>query len=212
MTNSKNANTIKRDLQRLADEIARCRRMAEFHRDGNDESLAETYDEDATALQTIHDAVVAGDFQYAEYLAHQVDTAVRDRVPVRLYNTICDISEKLAEKAEGEKTMTKKTTKKASKKAAKKTSKKAAKKTSKAKADTDTKMSCLDAAAKVLAESRDALNTTEMFDAMVKKGYWKSDAPTPQNTIYSAILREIKVKGKDSRFCKVERGRFGLSK
>ena len=81
-----------------------------------------------------------------------------------------------------------------------------------AKKGNDKKLSCLDAAAKVLAESKDALNTTEMFNAMVTKKYWSSDAPTPQNTIYAAILREIKTKGKESRFCKTERGRFGLNK
>jgi len=30
--------------------------------------------------------------------------------------------------------------------------------------------------------------------------------------VYSAILREIKVKGDDARFTKVERGRFQLGK
>jgi hypothetical protein len=35
---------------------------------------------------------------------------------------------------------------------------------------------------------------------------------TPAATLYSAILREIKAKGKESRFVKTERGKFGLAK
>ena len=218
---------IKRDLQRLDEEVSRCHRMAKFHRDGEDRSLAETYDRDAADLQALRDAVADGDFQYAERIANKVDTLVRDQIPVRLYNTIC----KIAEEAEGEDSMTTKTRKTTKKKAAKKNNsktrpqgKKAAKATANAKTgkkpaasrkDAEKgggKLSCLDAAAKVLAESKTAMTTREMFDAMVAKGYWTSDVPTPQNTIYSAILREINIRGKDSRFCKVERGRFGLNK
>ncbi len=35
---------------------------------------------------------------------------------------------------------------------------------------------------------------------------------TPQATLYSAILREIKTKGKDGPFQKTERGRFAAAK
>jgi hypothetical protein len=72
------------------------------------------------------------------------------------------------------------------------------------------RMSCLDAAAKVLAEAGEPMNTAAMFDAMVAAGYWTSDKATPQNTIYAAILREIKGKGDAARFRKVERGKFAL--
>ena len=63
--------------------------------------------------------------------------------------------------------------------------------------DAKGKMSGLDAAAKVLAEAGTPMNTRDMWDAMEEKRYWHSDAPTPYNTLYSAILREIKVKGID---------------
>jgi hypothetical protein len=77
---------------------------------------------------------------------------------------------------------------------------------------TGKKMSCLDAAAKVLAEAGKPMNTLAMFDAMVAAGYWSSDKATPQNTIYSAILREIKTKGEASRFRRSEqRGKFELN-
>jgi hypothetical protein len=74
------------------------------------------------------------------------------------------------------------------------------------------RMSCLDAAAKVLAETGEPMNTMAMFDAMVAGGYWSSDKATPQNTIYAAILREIANKGDASRFRRSEqRGKFELS-
>ena len=75
----------------------------------------------------------------------------------------------------------------------------------------DGKMSCLDAAAKVLGEWGSPMTTRDMVDAMVAKGYWKSDAPTPHNTLYSAILREMQKKGDASRFKKADRGKFALS-
>jgi short subunit dehydrogenase-like uncharacterized protein len=74
------------------------------------------------------------------------------------------------------------------------------------------KASALDAAAKVLAETGTAMTTKEMIDAMAAKGYWTSPGgQTPAATLYSAILREINVKAKDSRFRKTERGKFALA-
>lgn len=81
------------------------------------------------------------------------------------------------------------------------------------KTPSDTQLSAIDAAAKVLAESDEPLNTKQMIKAMAEKGYWTSPGgKTPHATLYSAILREIKSKGKDSRFTKVERGKFTRSK
>jgi hypothetical protein len=73
------------------------------------------------------------------------------------------------------------------------------------------KLSCIDAAAQVLADASEPMNTKEMIDAMQSQGLWHSDAPTPHATLYSAILREISKKGSDARFRKVERGRFELT-
>jgi hypothetical protein len=73
------------------------------------------------------------------------------------------------------------------------------------------KTSALDAAAKVLGESKEPLTTKQMIEAMAAKGYWKSPGgKTPAATLYSAIQREIEVKGADSRFKKTERGMFTL--
>ncbi len=73
------------------------------------------------------------------------------------------------------------------------------------------KVSALDAAAKVLAEMKEPMTTGEMIEVMAKKGYWSSpNGQTPAATLYSAILREINVKGKESRFAKTERGKFAI--
>ena len=75
------------------------------------------------------------------------------------------------------------------------------------------KTSALDAAAKVLNESKEPLTTREMVEAMQAKGYWKSpEGKTPDRTLYSAILREIVLKKAESRFVKSERGKFALKK
>ena len=77
---------------------------------------------------------------------------------------------------------------------------------------TSGKMSCLDAAAKVLEEADEPLNCTTMFDRMHAAGYWTSDKATPHNTIYAAILRECQKKGAESRFRKAGRGVFELNR
>ncbi|HTU17804.1 MAG TPA: HTH domain-containing protein, partial [Gemmataceae bacterium] len=71
------------------------------------------------------------------------------------------------------------------------------------------KISALDAAARVLAESGQPMNCQELIAAMAEKGYWTSPGGrTPQATLYSAIIREIAVKGANSRFRKADRGQF----
>ena len=71
------------------------------------------------------------------------------------------------------------------------------------------KMSCLDAAARVLAEAGEPLNAKQMIEAITTKGYWTSPGgKTPHATLYSAIIREIATKGSEARFQKTERGKF----
>ncbi len=75
------------------------------------------------------------------------------------------------------------------------------------------KLSALDAAAKVLGQKKKPMSAKELIEAMSAKGYWKSPGgKTPWATLYSAMLREINTKGKESRFKKVERGKFSLNK
>jgi len=74
------------------------------------------------------------------------------------------------------------------------------------------KLSAIDAAAKVLADAKNPMNTKEMIDAMAEKNLWKSPGgKTPHATLYSAIAREIAEKGKDARFKKTDRGRFAAN-
>ena len=97
--------------------------------------------------------------------------------------------------------------------AGKKKTKTSTKKASAAKDANQTKKhSALDAAARVLGESGQAMNCQEMIEAMAAKGYWTSlGGKTPSATLYSAILKELKTKGTDARFRKTERGQFALA-
>ena len=79
----------------------------------------------------------------------------------------------------------------------------------KAKEPNEKKLSAIDAAAQVLAASKQSMTTKEMIEAMEKKALWTSPGgKTPHATLCSAIIREIAVKGKEARFTKTERGKF----
>jgi hypothetical protein len=81
--------------------------------------------------------------------------------------------------------------------------------TKKAKPPKDKKLSAIDAAAQVLASAKAPMNAKEMIEAMAAKALWTSPGgKTPHATLYSAIIREIALKGKESRFVKKERGKF----
>jgi hypothetical protein len=73
------------------------------------------------------------------------------------------------------------------------------------------KMSGLDAAAKVLAESPTPLNAKAIVEQAAAKGYWSSTAATPWATIYAAMLIEARKRGAESRFVKVDRGLWTLT-
>ena len=76
----------------------------------------------------------------------------------------------------------------------------------------DGKLSCIDAAAKVLADAKEPMTTKAMIEQMAAKGLWSSpNGQTPAATLYSAILREIKTKGKEARFKKADRGLFAIN-
>ncbi|MEX2220125.1 MAG: winged helix-turn-helix domain-containing protein [Phycisphaerales bacterium] len=74
------------------------------------------------------------------------------------------------------------------------------------------KLSGLDAAAKVLADSGKPMRVGEVVEAMTKKGLWTSpNGKTPEATVYAAIIREIRDKGVESRFAKKDRGLFAAA-
>jgi hypothetical protein len=94
------------------------------------------------------------------------------------------------------------------------TTKKAAKpmKAAKTKEPKAKKVRALDAAAQILATSKEPLNCKAMIEAMAKKGLWTSPGgKTPHATLYSAIIREIALKGKEARFVKKDRGQFAAA-
>jgi len=69
-------------------------------------------------------------------------------------------------------------------------------------------LSGLDAAAKVLVLAGKPMNCKDMVARMLADGLWKTGGKTPAATIYAAILREVRAKGKDARFRKTDRGQF----
>ena len=74
------------------------------------------------------------------------------------------------------------------------------------------KLSALDAAARVLGESKEPMNCSQMIEAMAAKGYWKSPAgKTPASTLYAAMQREITTKKKEARFKQSGPGQFTLA-
>ncbi len=73
------------------------------------------------------------------------------------------------------------------------------------------RLSALDAAACVLAVAQEPLNCRQMIQQMAEHGLWRSPSgATPQRTLYSALMNEINKKGDQSRFQRVERGRFAV--
>lgn len=85
----------------------------------------------------------------------------------------------------------------------------------KAKATSDLKpkkVSMIDAAQKILADAGEAMTCADMIEAMAKKNLWSSpNGRTPANTLYAAIGRLIKTKGKQSPFRKADKGQFELN-
>ena len=74
------------------------------------------------------------------------------------------------------------------------------------------KLSALDAAARVLGESKEPMSCPALIEAMGAKGYWKSPAgKTPASTLYAALKREITTKKGESRFQQSGPGQFTLA-
>ena len=74
------------------------------------------------------------------------------------------------------------------------------------------KLSLLKAAIAVLEESDEALNTKQMIEKAKAKGLWTpGEGKTPEQTLYSAMSREIKNKGENARFVQVSKGHFKLA-
>jgi hypothetical protein len=72
-------------------------------------------------------------------------------------------------------------------------------------------MSGLDAAAKVLAESGEPMRCGDIATAIIERGLWATKGKTPGATLNAAIIREIRDKGKESRFRRAGRGLFAAA-
>ena len=91
--------------------------------------------------------------------------------------------------------------------------KKTTRKQAPAKKATKKKLSQLAAAEKVLATAKKPMNCRELVEAMAKKRLWSSPGgKTPEATLYAALLRHIRTKGKEARFRKVGPGQFALNR
>lgn len=74
-------------------------------------------------------------------------------------------------------------------------------------AKTERKPSGLDLAAAVLAKANEPLNAKTIAERAITAG-WKTNGATPHATLYAAMVREIRDKGKAARFKKTDRGLF----
>jgi hypothetical protein len=75
------------------------------------------------------------------------------------------------------------------------------------------RVSALDAAAQVLKSAGKPMRAQELIAAMAEQNLWKSPGgKTPHATLYAAMLREARDKGKAARFTKVDRGQFAFNK
>ena len=71
------------------------------------------------------------------------------------------------------------------------------------------KLSCLDAAAQVLAKAGGPMSAKELIETMAQRKLWTSPGgKTPEATLYAAMTREIAKKGDEARFRKADRGLF----
>ena len=89
---------------------------------------------------------------------------------------------------------------------------KAAPKAKKATENKPKRVSALDAAAQVLKAAGKPMRAQDLITAMSEQGLWSSPkGKTPHATLYAAMMRESRDKGKGARFTKVERGIFAYN-
>lgn len=76
------------------------------------------------------------------------------------------------------------------------------------------KMSLVNAAILVMGKSKEPMNVKQIMAEVETQNLWSpgNGGKTPDATLYSAMLREIKHKGDESRFVKVDRGQFTIAK
>jgi hypothetical protein len=80
--------------------------------------------------------------------------------------------------------------------------------TTKSRIRDDGSMSAIEAAYKVLTETKRAMNAREIYETAVEQGYCKLAGATPILTVSAILHLDIKNKGEASRFQKTGRGLF----
>jgi len=81
----------RRDLERLAQAIARWERQGQEWAAEGDAEMARVHAKDAADLRKVAEAVKNGDYEIARDRVQRLDTIVRDQVPCRLYNRLFDL-------------------------------------------------------------------------------------------------------------------------
>lgn len=173
--------------------------------DYQDKAIALPAGDDLTLYKSITDALGDGE---------KIELWVDDADPQA---ALAEVMTEPTEASESPKPSTRKVTKKVTKKAAKVV--KPAKKDGKAKKASPASnghakpakagsLSGLDAAHKVLVGSDEPMTIMQIVETIFKKKLWETSGKTPGQTISAAVQREIRDKGKESRFKKVGRGLF----
>jgi hypothetical protein len=80
--------TMKTDIEKLQARIATRQRWCEAEMKKQDIEMARMYEKDVKDLTDILNFINAGDYKSAWSTIYWVDTAVREEIPVRLYNFI----------------------------------------------------------------------------------------------------------------------------
>jgi hypothetical protein len=81
-------NAMKTDIKKLQTRIAARQRWCEAEIKKHDIEMARMYEKDVKDLTDILDLIVSGNYHSAWSTIYWVDTAVREEIPVRLYNFI----------------------------------------------------------------------------------------------------------------------------
>ena len=71
------------------------------------------------------------------------------------------------------------------------------------------RLNLIDAAYRILSETKKAMTVREIVAACTEKQYWSSTAATPYQSLTAVLNRDIQTNGQ-SRFRKVGRGQFAL--
>jgi len=66
-------------------------------------------------------------------------------------------------------------------------------------------------AAEVLAKSKEPMTCAAIVEKVLASKQWVTAGKTPAATLYAAIIRDIRAKGKESRFTKTDRGLFAAA-